>query len=129
MRAESLGVRVVCAHRYCLAPGGGALEKMLPPFKMGVGGPLGSGKQWMSWIHKRCRRLTRHAAASSVSGPMNVVGPEAVTNEAFSRTLAASIRRPSFLRAPAFAVRLGLGKMADITGPKGRASGSARFSI
>ena len=116
MRAESLGVRVVCARiGIVLAAGGGALEKMLPPFKMGVGGPLGSGKQWMSWIHLNdVVGLLRHAANSSVSGPMNVVGPEAVTNEDFSRALATSIRRPSFMRAPAFAVRLGLGKMADI---------------
>ncbi|MEE2755599.1 MAG: TIGR01777 family oxidoreductase [Myxococcota bacterium] len=115
-KAEALGVRVVFARiGIVLAKNGGALEKMLPPFKMGIGGPLGSGRQWMSWIHlDDVVGLLLHAAHADISGPLNTVAPQPSTNADFSRVLAGHLSRPSVLRAPAFALRLALGKMSDI---------------
>ena len=98
-----------------LARDGGALSKMLPPFRMFVGGPLGSGRQYMSWIHRDdWVEIVRWALlTSSVSGPLNATAPNPVTNAEFSSALGSALRRPSWLPAPGFALRLVLGEMAD----------------
>jgi hypothetical protein len=94
---------------------GGALPKMLPPFKLGVGGRLGSGQQWMSWIAiEDVVGIIRHAIAhEQVSGPVNVVAPNPVRNEEFTRLLAGMLHRPAIFPAPAFVLRLAMGEMAD----------------
>ena len=93
----------------------GALPKMLPPFKMFVGGPLGSGTQYMSWIHKGdWVRLTAWAIShEGARGPINVTAPNPVTNAEFSKALGRALHRPSLLPTPPFALRLLLGEMAD----------------
>jgi uncharacterized protein (TIGR01777 family) len=97
-----------------LDPGGGALAKMLPPFKMFVGGPLGSGRQYMSWIHLRdwVRMAGWMVSSERANGPINATAPEPVTNREFSRALGTALHRPSLLPAPGFALRLLLGEMA-----------------
>ncbi len=116
LRARTYGVRVVCVRiGIVLSREGGALAEMLTPFKLGVGGPLGSGRQWMSWIHiDDVTNLLTHAAESELEGPVNGVSPEPITNRDFSRALASVLHRPSMIRAPAFALKLMLGKMSDI---------------
>jgi uncharacterized protein len=110
------GTRVVLMRSgIVLAPDGGALARMLPPFRLGVGGPFGTGRQYMSWIHRQdwidlARWLLTSADAR---GPINATAPAPETNEAFAATLARVLRRPHLLRAPAFALRLALGEMAD----------------
>jgi uncharacterized protein len=114
--AAANGTRVVLLRSgIVLAPDGGALARMLLPFRLGVGGPFGDGRQYMSWIHRHdwigLARwlLTRDDAR----GPINATAPAPETNAAFAATLARVLRRPHFLRAPAFALRLALGEMAD----------------
>ena len=94
---------------------GGALVKMLPPFKAFVGGPLGTGHQYMSWIHRAdWVDLVRWVVATkTASGIFNATAPAPVTNAAFSKALGRALGRPSLLPAPAFALRLALGEMAD----------------
>ena len=94
---------------------GGALPKMLPPFQMFVGGPLGSGTQYMPWIHKDdwVRMVSWMITADGARGPLNATSPSPVTNAEFSRALGHALKRPSMLPAPAFALRLALGEMAD----------------
>lgn len=116
-RAEAWGVRVVRLRiGIVLGAGGGALAKMLPPFRLGLGGPLGSGQQWMSWIHlDDLVGLVHHVLATeTASGPVNAVSPESVTNRDFARALGTVLRRPAVLPVPAFALRLGLGEFAAI---------------
>ncbi|MGO9937276.1 MAG: TIGR01777 family oxidoreductase [Terracidiphilus sp.] len=93
----------------------GALEKMLPVFRAGLGGRLGSGRQWMSWINldDAIAAVLFALETRSLAGPVNVVAPNAVTNAEFTRALARQVRRPAVLPAPAFALRLALGPMAD----------------
>jgi uncharacterized protein (TIGR01777 family) len=115
-KAEALGIRVVLARfGIILARDGGALAKMLLPFKMGVGGRLGTGQQWMSWVTLEdvvgTLRLAIEKAA--VRGAVNVVAPGAVQNAEFTKVLAKALRRPALFPAPAFALRLVLGEMAD----------------
>ena len=94
---------------------GGALAKMLPPFQMFVGGPLGSGRQFMPWIHKEdwVRMVTWMIGAEGARGPLNATSPSPVTNAEFSKALGHALKRPSLLPAPAFALRVMLGEMAD----------------
>ena len=94
---------------------GGALPKMLPPFKMFAGGPLGTGTQYMPWIHKDdwVRLVTWMITAEGARGPLNATGPSPVTNAEFSKALGHALKRPSLLPAPAFALRIALGEMAD----------------
>jgi uncharacterized protein (TIGR01777 family) len=94
---------------------GGALPKMLPPFLMFAGGPLGSGRQFMPWIHKEdwVRLVVWVIAAEAARGPLNATSPHPVTNREFSSALGRALKRPSLLPAPAFALRLALGEMAD----------------
>ncbi|HEV8347402.1 MAG TPA: TIGR01777 family oxidoreductase [Vicinamibacterales bacterium] len=94
---------------------GGALPEMLPPFKFGVGGPVGSGRQYWPWIHRDdWVALVRWAIATpAVSGPVNATAPNPVTNAEFARALGRALHRPAFMPAPGFALRLLLGEMAD----------------
>ena len=98
-----------------LSPRGGALGKMLLPFKLGLGGKLGSGEQWMSWIDVEDLVGAIHhvMATESLAGPVNAVSPNPVTNAEFTRTLAGVLHRPAFLAMPAFTARIVLGEMAD----------------
>jgi len=114
--ARAAGTRVhVLRFGVVLGANGGALAKMLPIFKLGIGGPLGSGKQWMSWIALSDLvqgielALTREDAGT----PINVVAPTPVRNRDFARALGNVLRRPAVLPAPALALRLLLGEMAD----------------
>ena len=95
---------------------GGALPQMALPFRFFAGGPIGSGRQGISWIHiDDWVSMVRWALdRSSVTGPLNVTAPDSVSNAEFGRTLGRVLDRPAFMRAPAFAVRLALGEMADV---------------
>ena len=115
-RAAETGVRTIMLRTGIVLSGkGGALPKMLTPFKFGVGGRLGSGQQWMSWIAiEDVVGIIRHAIANEqVSGPVNVVAPNPVRNEEFTRLLAGMLHRPAIFPAPAFVLRLAMGEMAD----------------
>jgi len=115
--ARQHGVRVVTARTgIVLGAGGGALAKMLTPFKLGGGGPLGNGRQWMPWIHVAdLARLYLHAAeTTSLDGPMNAVAPHPVRNTEFTKALARQLRRPAFLPAPYFGLRLLFGEFAQV---------------
>ena len=115
-RAAERGIRSVMLRTGVVLSGkGGALPKMLPPFKLGVGGRLGSGQQWMSWIAiEDVVGIIRHAIAhEQVSGAVNVVAPNPVRNEEFTRLLAGMLHRPAIFPAPAFVLRLAMGEMAD----------------
>jgi uncharacterized protein (TIGR01777 family) len=99
-----------------LSKDGGALQKMLLPFKLGMGATLGSGEQYFPWIHvedwvSMVMWMIQHDGAS---GPFNAAAPEPVTNHTFTRTLGRVLGRPALLRAPAFAMRLAAGEMADM---------------
>jgi uncharacterized protein (TIGR01777 family) len=114
--AEAFGMRVVRVRTgVVLDARGGALVRMLPPFRMGVGGRLGSGRQWMSWIHlEDLAALFQFALESQVRGPLNGVAPNPVTNSDFTRELARTLRRPAVFPVPGFALRLLFGEMADV---------------
>jgi uncharacterized protein (TIGR01777 family) len=114
--AQALGVRVVSTRiGIVLAREGGALAPMSTAFRFGVGGPMGDGRQWMSWIHiDDIVGLLLHAAGSAIEGPLNLCGPAPVTNEEFARALGRAVHRPAWLRAPAMALRVALGEMADV---------------
>ena len=114
--AEQAGIRTVFARfGVVLSLEGGALARMLPPFKLCLGGRLGSGKQWMSWIAMEDALGILRAAISDerYSGPINVVAPNPVQNAEFTRVLADMLHRPAIFPAPPFALRLALGEMAD----------------
>ncbi|QNI31279.1 TIGR01777 family protein [Alloacidobacterium dinghuense] len=98
-----------------LSPEGGALAKMLPVFRLGLGGRLGSGEQWMSWIAlpDLVSAVFHIIDAPECSGPINMVAPMPVTNSEFTRTLAHVLHRPAVIPAPAFALRAVVGEMAD----------------
>ncbi len=114
--AEAFGIRVVRMRTgVVLDAGGGALQRMLPPFRMGVGGRLGSGRQWMSWIHlEDLAGLFQFAVESRVRAPLNGVAPYPVTNSDFTRELARALGRPAVFPVPGFALRLIFGEMADV---------------
>ncbi len=116
VKAEALGIRVVLARfGIILARHGGALVKMMLPFKLGAGGKIGSGRQWMSWVtlHDTVEILRLALENAAVRGAVNVVAPNAAPNSEFTRELAKAMYRPAFFPAPAFALRLALGEMAD----------------
>jgi uncharacterized protein len=98
-----------------LARDGGALPPMLPPFKFGVGGPVGSGRQYWPWIHRDdwVSLVAWTIRTPTASGPVNATAPNPVTNGEFARALGRAMHRPAFMPAPAFALRLLLGEMAD----------------
>ncbi len=100
-----------------LGPAGGALAKMLPPFRLGVGGRLGTGAQWMSWIslHDLVRVIRFAIDESELGGPVNAVAPNPVTNTEFTATLGHVLHRPAVLPVPALALRAVFGEMAGLT--------------
>ncbi len=113
---RDVGVRVVHVRiGIVLSPEGGALEKMLPPFRFGLGGVIGSGRQWMSWIARRdlVRVLIAALADGRLSGPVHAVAPQPVTNREFVQTLGRVLKRPAIVPLPAFAVRLIFGEMGQ----------------
>jgi len=115
-RAEAAGVRVVQIRTgIVLSRQGGALKKMLPLFRLGAGGRLGSGKQWMSWISIDDQvGAIEHLLTSSVAGPVNLTAPSPIRNLEFAKTLADVLKRPSFVPVPLFGPKLLLGsELAD----------------
>jgi hypothetical protein len=114
--AESLGVRVARIRTgIVLGKGGGALEKMLPPFKAFVGGRIGSGKQWMSWIHlDDLVGIIYHALTNPMSGAFNGTAPNPVTNSDFTSELARALGRPALFPVPGFALKAMFGEMAEM---------------
>jgi len=111
------GVRAVALRTgVVLGKGGGAMQKMLPPFRMGLGGRLGNGRQWMSWVHATdLARMFVHAIETpSMEGAYNATSPSPVTQQEFTDTLAAVLKRPARFPVPAFALRMAFGDMADI---------------
>ena len=115
--ASALGVRVVQVRTgVVLDRGGGALAKMLPPFRLGVGGPVAGGRQFISWIHLEDLVGMMLAALADPRwvGPINASAPEPVSNREFSRALGAALHRPSMLPVPGLALRLLYGEMAQI---------------
>lgn len=114
---SKLGVRrPILRTGIVLSKRGGALPKIMMPFKFFVGGPLGNGRQWMPWIHivdqvRAIKFLLDHPEAD---GPFNLVSPNPVTNKEFGEILGATMRRPAFMPAPAFAMKAVLGEMSTI---------------
>jgi len=116
MRAASERTRVVRVRTgLVLERDGGALPSMLPPFWFGAGGPVGSGRQYWSWIHRDdwIALVSWTLATTSVSGAVNATAPAPVTNKEFASALGRAMHRPAFMPAPGFALRLLLGQMAD----------------
>jgi len=114
-QARSESTRVVPIRLGMVLGDGAALEKMLPPFKLGLGGPMGNGRQWWPWIAiddvvGAVGHILEH---SDISGPVNLVAPETVTSRGFARALGTYLGRPAILPAPAFAIKLALGEMAE----------------
>ncbi len=109
--AAQAGVRVVHPRfGVVLGASGGAIPQMAPAFRWFVGGPVGSGDQWVSWVHERdAARALVLAMDGDLAGPMNVVSPEAVTMNVFAAALARALHRPAMFRVPAFAVRAAFG--------------------
>jgi uncharacterized protein len=109
IRVVNLRIGVVLSRK------GGALKSMLTPFKLGIGGAIGNGRQYFSWItlEDLVRVMQFALSAAALSGPVNAVAPQAVTNRKFTETLGRVLRRPTVLPMPAFAARLAFGEMAD----------------
>jgi uncharacterized protein (TIGR01777 family) len=116
-KAEELGVRVVTARTGVVLSGeGGALPKMLTPFKLGVGGPVAGGRQYIPWVHidDVVGALLFALDSEEADGPLNVTAPEPVTNKEFSKALGRALHRPAVMPVPGFAIRLLYGEMATI---------------
>jgi uncharacterized protein (TIGR01777 family) len=114
--AANAGIRTVRMRTgIVLSPRGGALGKMLTPFKMGVGGKIGDGQQWMSWIDVQDMVGAIHHILKSdlLQGPVNMVAPKPVTNAEFTQTLASVLARPAIFPVPAFVVKLAFGEMGE----------------
>lgn len=112
----SAGIRTINLRAGLVLSGkGGALKPMLLPFRLGLGGRIGSGRQWWSWIHIEdfVAAVLHILRNESVKGPVNMVSPNAVTNAEFTKTLAKVLRRPALLTVPAFVARLAFGQLAD----------------
>jgi uncharacterized protein len=114
-RARDLGMRVAIVRTgVALGAGGGALAKILPPFRMGLGGIVGSGRQWLSWIHVDDLVGIYLQAVDTAEGPLNATAPNPVTNAELTRALGAALHRPTVLPAPTLALRVVLGEGAQI---------------
>jgi len=114
--AVQAGIRTVMTRfGIVLSPSGGALAKMLPPFRLGLGGRVGSGRQWWSWValDDVIGAIEYAMKTSTLAGPLNVVSPNPVTNREFTTSLASALSRPALFPMPAFAARAALGQMAD----------------
>lgn len=115
LRAEALGLRVVLLRTgLVMAADGGFLQRLLPPFRLGLGGPIGSGRQWMPWIHLQDEIalidfLLHHPQAR---GPYNACAPQPVRNKAFAQALGHVLHRPAFLPLPGLLLRVGLGELS-----------------
>ena len=117
LKAQELGVRVVLIRiGAVLESDGGALPPMTIPFKFFLGGPIGSGKQWFSWIHRddMVGIITYALENDFVSGPFNATAPQPVTNREFTSALGKALNRPSWLSVPGFIVRLSLGELGSV---------------
>jgi uncharacterized protein (TIGR01777 family) len=114
--AEAFGVRVVHLRTgIVLDATGGAWPRMVVPFRLGLGGPIGDGRQWTPWIHvDDVAALVMHAIETDVRGPMNAVAPAPVRNEDLTRGIAHALHRPAWMRAPAMALRLALGELSAV---------------
>ena len=115
-RAEELGVRVVTTRTGMVLSESGALEKMLPPFRLGVGGPVAGGRQYVSWVHLDdvAGALAFCLHTEAATGPVNVTAPEPVTNREFSKALGQVLRRPAVMPVPALALKVLYGEMAVV---------------
>jgi len=116
-QAEESGIRVVSLRiGVVLGHDGGALQPMLPPFRLGLGGKVGSGKQWMSWIHVRdLAGLVLHVIeADTTKGPLNAVSPQPVPNAEFTQTLAAVLKRPHLFPVPGFVLKIIMGEASQV---------------
>src|SRR5262249_8676761 len=117
MAADALGLRVVLSRTaVVLGRGGGALAQMLPPFKLGLGGPIGSGRQYMPWIHLSDFTASLAAALTDARyrGPITAVAPQEATSRAFAAALGHALHRPAVLPVPAFALRAIFGEAATV---------------
>lgn len=117
LKAQDLGVRVVITRfGLVLGPGGGVLGQMVPPFKFFVGGPAGSGEQWVSWIHRQdhARAFLFVQEHPEISGPVNFSAPQPVRNRELAQALGRVLHRPSFFPTPRFMLRLILGELAEV---------------
>ncbi len=117
MRAQEFGVRVALVRTaVVLGRNGGALAQMLPPFKLGLGGRLGNGNQYMPWIHIEdlCRIMLKAMEDEHLAGPVNAVAPNPVTNRAFTRALARAVHRPALFPMPAFLLKIVVGEFATV---------------
>ena len=115
--AGKFGVRVVNPRiGVVLGRNGGALKRMLLPFKLGVGGRLGTGEQWISWIHIQdlCSLILFALDRTEVQGPVNAVSPKPVTNTSFTRALAGALHRPAIFPVPVIALKLLFGEMSQV---------------
>jgi uncharacterized protein len=115
-RAEELGMRVVTNRTGMVLSGSGALAKMLPFFKAGLGGPVAGGKQYLPWIHldDEVGAIVFELDTAAASGPVNLTAPDPPTNSEFSKALGRVLRRPAFAPVPALAVKALYGEMASI---------------
>lgn len=115
LKAETLGTRVVLLRSgVVLHPDGGAIPELVPPFRYGVGGPLGSGRQWWAWIHRDdwVRMVMWAIARDDLRGPINVCAPEPAMQKDIARAIGKALHRPSWMPAPSLALRVLLGEMA-----------------
>ena len=111
---ENLGSRVCCLRTGIVLGEQGALSKLLPPFKLGLGGPIATGQQWMPWIHiDDMVNIIIYAIKNDISGPVNCTAPKPVTNKEFAKTLAKVLKRPAVAPMPAVVVKLLFGQMGD----------------
>jgi uncharacterized protein len=114
-RAGDLGMRVAIVRSgIALGTDGGALERILPPFRFGVGGTVGSGRQWFSWVHVDDLVRIYRMALDKIEGPLNACAPNPVTNATFTAQLAAALHRPARLPVPTLALRAMLGEGAEM---------------
>jgi uncharacterized protein (TIGR01777 family) len=113
---EALGIRVISLRFGVVLGHGGALAKLLPPFRLGAGGRLGSGRQWMSWIHidDVVNLMLFALENAALKGAVNATAPHPVTNDEFTRRLAAALHRPAIFPVPAFALKLVFGEMSEV---------------
>ena len=114
LKAEDLAVRTCLLRTGIVLGDGGALGKMLLPFKMGLGGKIGTGQQWMPWIHiSDMIKIVEYLLNTEISGPINCVAPNPVRNLEFSKSLGLALNRPAILPMPAFAMKLLMGEMGE----------------
>ena len=114
-RAEALGIRVILIRTgLVLSAEGGFLSRLLLPFKLGLGGPIGNGRQWMPWVHidDQIALIDFLLHRNEASGPYNACAPKPVRNREFAKTLGSVLHRPAFIPMPAFALKVGLGELS-----------------